>query len=86
VLRAEGEVIFLDTILELLDFGPCPRGQSLGGTLREARDRFERQYISAMLAQHKGRVGDAAGALGIQRTNLYRKMRTLGIGPRRARQ
>jgi transcriptional regulator of acetoin/glycerol metabolism len=49
------------------------------GTLREARDRFERDYIAAVLKQHKGRMGDAARALGIQRTNLYRKVRQLAV-------
>jgi DNA-binding NtrC family response regulator len=50
-----------------------------GGTLRDARTRFEREYISAVLAQHQGRISEAARALGIQRTNLYRKMRTLRV-------
>jgi two-component system nitrogen regulation response regulator NtrX len=51
-----------------------------GGTLRQARARFERDYISAVLEQHHGRVPDAARTLGIQRTNLYRKMRSLQVG------
>jgi DNA-binding NtrC family response regulator len=50
-----------------------------GGTLRQARARFEREYIAAVLEQHHGRIGDAAEALGIQRTNLYRKMRSLRV-------
>jgi DNA-binding NtrC family response regulator len=49
------------------------------GSLREARARFERECISAMLMRHHGRVGDAAKALGIQRTNLYRKVRQLNV-------
>jgi DNA-binding NtrC family response regulator len=48
-------------------------------TLREARQRFERDYIGAVLQQHHGRVGDAARVLGIQRTNLYRKVRQLRV-------
>jgi DNA-binding NtrC family response regulator len=52
---------------------------SNGGTLKEARARFEREYIAAMLEQHHGRISEAAKALGIQRTNLYRKMRSLGV-------
>jgi len=32
-----------------------------------------------VLEQHHGRIGDAARALGIQRTNLYRKMRSLKV-------
>lgn len=50
-----------------------------GGTLRQARARFEREYITAVLEQHHGRITDAAKALGIQRTNLYRKMRALRV-------
>ena len=48
-------------------------------TLREARAQFEREWIAATLAMHHGRVGDAAKALGIQRTNLYRKVRQLKV-------
>ena len=61
---------------------------SIGGTtLREARLRFERDYIAAVVRQHHGRMGDAAQALGIQRTNLYRKLRQLNVakGGREAR-
>ena len=50
-----------------------------GGTLKEARARFERDYIVAILEQHHGRISEAARALGIQRTNLYRKMRSLRV-------
>jgi two-component system nitrogen regulation response regulator NtrX len=50
-----------------------------GGTLKEARARFERDYIAAILEQHHGRISDSARALGIQRTNLYRKMRSLRV-------
>jgi DNA-binding NtrC family response regulator len=50
-----------------------------GTTLREARLRFERDYIAAVVRQHHGRMGDAAKALGIQRTNLYRKLRQLNV-------
>jgi DNA-binding NtrC family response regulator len=58
---------------------------SSGGTLKQARARFEREYIGAVLEQHHGRISDAAKALGIQRTNLYRKMRSLRVkGDRRS--
>ncbi len=50
-----------------------------GGTLKQARARFERDYIATVLEQHHGRISDAAKALGIQRTNLYRKMRSLRV-------
>jgi two-component system nitrogen regulation response regulator NtrX len=57
-----------------------------GGTLKQARARFEREYIATILEQHHGRISDAAKALGIQRTNLYRKMRSLRVTQRRESQ
>lgn len=49
------------------------------GTLREARERFERDYVASVLQHHRGRMGDAARQLGIERTNLYRKIKQLNI-------
>jgi two-component system nitrogen regulation response regulator NtrX len=51
-----------------------------GGTLRQARIQFEREYIASVLDQHRGRISEAAKVLGIQRTNLYRKIRELRVG------
>jgi two-component system nitrogen regulation response regulator NtrX len=56
-----------------------------GGTLKQARERFEREYVAAVLEQHHGRMGEAARALGIQRTNLYRKVKQLSVSRRRQR-
>ena len=61
-----------------LDQGPGAAPASTA-TLRDARARFEREVISAALIRHHGRAGDAAKALGIQRTNLYRKVRQLNV-------
>jgi two-component system nitrogen regulation response regulator NtrX len=49
------------------------------GNLREARLRFERDYISSVLQHHGWRMAETAQTLGIQRPNLYRKARQLGI-------
>lgn len=54
------------------------------GTLRDARLRFERDYIAAVLQHHQWRMAEAARTLGIQRPNLYRKVRQLGIPLARA--
>ena len=47
--------------------------------LLEARERFERNYIVSALAAHRGNVSRTAESLGVERSNLYRKMRALGI-------
>jgi two-component system nitrogen regulation response regulator NtrX len=49
--------------------------------LRQARSRFERQYILERLAANRGNLGVTARDLGIERTNLYRKMKQLGLSP-----
>ena len=52
--------------------------------LHDARDEFERQYILRALAAQQGNISRTAEVLGVERSNLYRKMRAFGIGPRRA--
>jgi len=51
--------------------------------LHEARDRFERDYILRALAAQNGNISRTADALGVERSNLYRKMRAFGIAPAR---
>lgn len=51
-------------------------------SLREARRQFERDYIASVLERHRWRMSDAARTLGIERANLYRKTRQLGIARR----
>ncbi|HEY3883603.1 MAG TPA: sigma-54 dependent transcriptional regulator [Vicinamibacterales bacterium] len=59
--------------------------ESTGGAppllLHEARDRFEREYILRALAANNGNISRTADALGVERSNLYRKMRAFGIAP-----
>jgi len=50
-------------------------------SLRQARSRFERDYILERISANRGNLGITARDLGIERTNLYRKMKQLGIQP-----
>ena len=52
-------------------------------TLHEARDRFERDLILRTLAEQQGNMSKTAEALGVERSNLYRKMKSFGIAPSR---
>lgn len=47
--------------------------------LREAREQFERIYLLRKLQETDGNVGKAAKLAGMERTHLYRKLRSLGI-------
>jgi two-component system nitrogen regulation response regulator NtrX len=48
-------------------------------TLKEARDEFEKQYILSKLREFAGNVSRTADALGVERSNLYRKLHAYGI-------
>ena len=48
-------------------------------TLKEARDEFEKQYILSKLRELAGNVSRTADALGVERSNLYRKLHAYGI-------
>jgi two-component system nitrogen regulation response regulator NtrX len=58
-------------------------GEGLAVPLHEARERFERDYILRALASQNGNISRTAEALGVERSNLYRKMRSFGIAPAR---
>ncbi len=49
------------------------------GTLRDARSRFEREFILRRLEESQWNVTKAAERLGIERSNLHRKIRAYGI-------
>jgi len=47
--------------------------------LREARERFEKAYLEYQLKQANGSVSKIAKTVGMERTHLYRKLKSLGI-------
>lgn len=47
--------------------------------MREAREQFERIYLTQQLALCGGKVGKLAERVGMERTHLYRKLRALGV-------
>jgi DNA-binding NtrC family response regulator len=79
VADARRDPIQIEDLLPALRLDPARAAVAPTGNLREARLRFEREYIAAALRQHKWRMAEAAQSLGIQRPNLYRKARQLGI-------
>ncbi|AXK52471.1 sigma-54 interaction domain-containing protein [Pseudomonas protegens] len=58
---------------------PLPAESPSQETFAAARERFERQLISATLAQCAGKVDEAARRLGLGRSTLYKKMAALGM-------
>jgi two-component system nitrogen regulation response regulator NtrX len=52
------------------------------GSLQDVREAAEREYILKKLEETSGNVTRTAELLGLERSNLYRKMKALGIGPK----
>ena len=52
------------------------------GSLKQARDQFEREYIAAVLGEHDGNVSHSAKALGISRVALQKKMKEFRLRER----
>ncbi len=48
-------------------------------TLHEARSAYEREFILRKLEEHRWNMTQTATALGLERSHLYRKMKSLGI-------
>jgi Nif-specific regulatory protein len=54
---------------------------ALDQTLNAATRRFQSEYVSRQIAAARGNMTAAAERLGLHRSNLYRKMRQLGMNP-----
>jgi DNA-binding NtrC family response regulator len=72
-------VVLLEDVLANVRFAGAEAIGAARGSLKTAREHFERDYVTAVLQYHKGRMGAAANELGIERTNLYRKIKQLKI-------
>ncbi len=58
---------------------PLVKQDLLALPLREAREQFERAYLQQQLLLCNGKVGQLAKRVGMERTHLYRKLRSLGL-------
>ena len=81
--QAEGD-ISLEEVEADIDAGepanePLVKQDLLSLPLREAREQFERAYLQQQLVLCDGKVGQLAKRVGMERTHLYRKLRTLGV-------
>ncbi|MCG6962447.1 MAG: sigma-54 dependent transcriptional regulator [Acidobacteria bacterium] len=82
MIMVPGDEIGPQHLSFLADHPAGGRGVLGGGAalpLREARRRFERDYIARVLEECDGNVTSAAKVLGVERSHLHRKMRQLRL-------
>jgi DNA-binding NtrC family response regulator len=72
--EVEAEVSVIGVVDE-----PLVKQDLLALPLREAREQFERSYLQQQLVLCDGKVGQLAKRVGMERTHLYRKLRSLGV-------
>lgn len=68
------------------DVGKDPVLPGFDLPLREAREKFEKAYLEFQLQSLHGSVSKVSERVGIERTHLYRKLRSLGIDPKRIKE
>ncbi len=56
----------------------------MGVPLREARESFEREYLSIQIRRFSGNISKTASFIGMERSALHRKLKLLGMGERNA--
>ena len=53
--------------------------QSFQSPLKEAREYFEKEYLTTQLKKHHGNISKTADFIGMERSALHRKLKSLGI-------
>ena len=53
--------------------------QSFQSPLKEAREHFEKEYLTNQLKKHHGNISKTADFIGMERSALHRKLKSLGI-------
>ena len=70
----------VERVLRPLSARPAETTLALEMPLREAREAFERAYFEYHLERENGSIARVAEKSGLERTHLYRKLKSLGIG------
>ncbi|MEL6365557.1 MAG: sigma-54 dependent transcriptional regulator [Pseudomonadota bacterium] len=82
---AAGGALGVDALpSEVLSGGPAaPNGeraeQVIALPLRDARERFEREYLVAQISRFGGNISRTAAFVGMERSALHRKLKSLGV-------
>ena len=65
--------------LKVENFNEKVAENSLSVPLKEAREKFEKEYLTIQLKKFKGNITKTANFVGMERSALHRKLKGLGI-------
>jgi DNA-binding NtrC family response regulator len=82
-LKNQGNLIerFLTTIMPVLSMPQNQNTDMYDLSLREAREMFEREYLMTQIKKFDGNISKTAEFIGMERSALHRKLKSLDISP-----
>lgn len=84
VSRIDADMLPAEIIEDQLQIAPDKSAQAIMVTpLREARETFEREYLRVQIRRFSGNISRTATFIGMERSALHRKLKTLGLNETR---
>lgn len=78
--RIEIDMLPAEILSDQARLAPGEAARSIMGTpLREARETFEREYLRVQIRRFSGNISRTASFIGMERSALHRKLKTLGL-------
>ncbi|MBD3760109.1 sigma-54 dependent transcriptional regulator [Sphingomonadaceae bacterium G21617-S1] len=78
--RIELDMLPAEILSDQAKLAPGEAARSIMGTpLREARETFEREYLRVQIRRFSGNISKTASFIGMERSALHRKLKTLGL-------
>jgi two-component system nitrogen regulation response regulator NtrX len=78
--RIELDMLPAEILSDQVRLSPGEAARSIMGTpLREARENFEREYLRVQIRRFSGNISRTASFIGMERSALHRKLKTLGL-------
>jgi two-component system nitrogen regulation response regulator NtrX len=82
--RIEIDMLPAEILNDQARLAPGEAARSIMGTpLREARETFEREYLRVQIRRFSGNISRTATFIGMERSALHRKLKTLGLADTR---
>jgi len=83
--RIDADMLPPELLSGQADIVPGNAGRAIMGTpLREARETFEREYLRVQIRRFSGNISRTATFIGMERSALHRKLKSLGLADPRA--
>jgi two-component system nitrogen regulation response regulator NtrX len=82
--RIDADMLPPEILSDQAQLAPSNAAKSImGAPLREARETFEREYLRVQIRRFSGNISRTAAFIGMERSALHRKLKSLGLADSR---